>query len=153
MALSPLRDLTPTYDAKGGNPRTPSGGIPVQEYQQFALPINGNGVWKAIATGMGGLVCGLLLAWFTAYQGKGITQKEVQDYVKEYDTTQLKYMIEHNSQQDLQIGNVQGIQQRNIERLNAHDVKFHDEDRDISDLQSKVKLFGDFVNEVGKAKK
>ena len=53
------------------------------DYQAYTNG-NGNGVWKAIATGLGGLVVGLLLAWFTAFSGKGVTTGELQQYVERY---------------------------------------------------------------------
>ncbi len=159
MALPPLRDLEDWRDVKGGSPRTPSGGIPVREYQdQYSIPpspANGNhvAVWKAAATGFAGLIVGLLMAWWSAFQKQGVTQRDMQDYVIAYYGTEKRVIAEHTSQQDTQLGVLQGNQQRNIERLSAHDSKLHDDERDIIDLQNKVKQFGDFVEELRKAKK
>ncbi len=146
MALDPLGDLPPLYDVKGGSPRTPSVGIPVREYQDYVVT-NGNGVWKAIASGLAGMVVGLLVAWFTAIQSKGITQKELQEYEDKYSpyVQQRDTIALHNATQDAQIGQLQSAQQSNAERMNKYDTKFHDDDRDILELQNKVKLFADFI--------
>ncbi len=151
-------DLEPSKDPKGGSPRTPTAGIPVREYQEYvAMPPNGNhvGVWRMIAAGGWGLVGGLFLAWLTALQSKGVTQKEMQDYDKEYSlfAQQKEGLSQRNQTQDDKIGTLQGLQQANIAKLGSHDAKLHDDERDITELQNKVKQFGDFVDELRKAKK
>ncbi len=151
-------DLPPSKDPKGGSPRTPTAGIPVREYQEYvALPQNGNhvGVWRMIAAGGWGLVGGLFLAWLTALQSKGVTQEKMQEYDKEYSlyAQQKEGISERNQTQDEKLGTLQGIQQANIGRLGAHDAKLHDDERDIIELQNKVKDFGNFVDELRKAKK
>lgn len=144
----PLRDLTPRGDVKGGSPRTPSAPIPVREYQEYvATNGNGNGVWKAIACGLAGTSVGLLVAWFGQFQNKGVSMKELQEYEDKYSpyVQQRDTLALHNATQDTQIGNLQGVQQRNIERINAHENRLHDEERDISEMQVKLKLFGDYI--------
>jgi len=157
MGLPPLRDLSEHRDVKGGSPRTPSGGVRVADYQEYSGAMNGNhaSFWKALATGQAGLIVGLILAYFTALQSKGVTQKEMQDYDKEYSIyAQAKEGIsQRNQTQDNQIGTLQGIQQTNITKLSAHDTKLHDDEKDILELQGKVKRFGDFIEEQWKAKK
>ncbi len=158
MALPPLRDLEDRRDVKGGSPRTPSGGVRVSEYQEYVAPImNGNHValWKMLASGGWGAAAGILIAYFTAMQSKGVTTKEMQDYDKEYSlfAQQREGIASRNTAQDQQIGVLQGIQQSNIGRLNTHDTKFHDDERDIEDLKGKVKRFGDYIEESYKAKK
>ncbi len=156
MALPPLRDLEERRDVRGGSPRTPSVGIPVAEYQAYVTP-NGNHIalWKMLASGGWGLAAGVLLAYFNAIQSKGVTEDKMQSYDKDYSMyAQAKEGItSHNASQDQQIGILQGIQQSNIGRLNAHDTKFHDDEKDIEDLKGKVKRFGDFIEEQWKAKK
>lgn len=156
MALPPLRDMEDFRDVKGGSPRTPARGIPVSEYQEYVMP-NGNHValWKMLASGGWGVAAGILLAYFNAMQSKGVTQKEMQDYDKEYSlfAQQKDGITQRNQTQDNQIGTLQGIQQSNIAKLAAHDTKFHDDERDIIDLQNKVKLFADYIDAIRMPKK
>ncbi len=157
-AVNKFMDLEPEKDLKGGSPRTPTAGIAVREYQEYvSVQPNGNhvGVWRMIAAGGWGLVGGLFLAWLTALQSKGVTQEKMQEYDKEYSLyAQAKDGIAlRNQAQDDKIGTLQGLQQANISKLGSHDSKLHDEDRDIIELQNKVKDFGNFVDELRKAKK
>ncbi len=156
MPIPPLRDLEPRYDVKGGSPRTPSGGIPVAEYQGYTMA-NGNHIalWRMLASGGWGLAAGILLAYFNAMQSKGVTEEKMQSYDKDYSlyAQQREGISTRNAAQDQQIGILQGIQQSNIGRLNAHDTKFHDDERDIEDLKGKVKRFGDYIEESYKSKK
>ncbi len=154
--MSLFVDLEPTKDPKGGSPRTPTAGIPVREYQEFASPVaNHSAVWRVIAASGWSLLLGVLLAWFTAYQGKGITFKDLQEYEDKYSpyVQERSLLAEHNRLQDTNIGALQGVQQRNVERLNEFAAKFHDNDHDITDLQAKVKLFGDYVEGLRNPKK
>ena len=156
MPLFPIRDLEVRNDVKGGSPRTPSGGVPVREYQDYVVANGyGNGVWKTLAGAAGGLWIMSLVAWWTAFQQKGVTQKEMQDYDKEYSlfAQQRDGLTQRNQIQDGQIGALQALQQANISRLNTYETKFHDDERDITELQNKVKQFGDFIDELRKAKK
>ena len=152
MALPPLRDLSDRRDVKGGSPRTPTTGIPMVEYQQYA---NGSDFWKIVATTGWSLLAGVLLAWFTAWQGKGVTTKEMQEYDKEYSlyAKDKESITQRNQTQDNQIGTIQGIQQSNIAKMGAHEAKFHDEERDITELQNKVKLFADYIDALRNPKK
>ncbi len=154
---SPPRDLEPRYDVKGGSPRTPSGGVRVAEYQDYIAPMNGNHIalWKMLASGGWGVAAGVLLAYFNAVQSKGVTEKQMQDYDKDYSLyAQAKEGIAiRNQTQDNQIGALQGIQKTNIDKLSQHDTKFHDDERDIEELKGKVKRFGDYIEESYKAKK
>ncbi len=119
-------------DVKGGA-RTPSG-IPVREYEQYT-DTNGNGVWKAIATGLGGLVCGLLLAWFTAFQGKGVNQKEMQEYVDKYSPVLPKELAGLAGQ----IGEVRAKNEESNRRLYKVESDVDKCDREIQTLTSDVK--------------
>jgi hypothetical protein len=157
MALQPPRDLEPRYDVKGGSPRTPSGGVRVAEYQDYIAPMNGNHIalWKMLASGGWGVAAGVLLAYFNAVQSKGVTQKDMQDFDKEFSlyAQQKEGIASRNSSQDQQIGALQAVQQSNIGKLNTHDSKLHDDERDIEELKGKVKRFGDYIEESYKAKK
>jgi hypothetical protein len=149
MPLQPPRDLEPRYDVKGGSPRTPSGGVRVAEYQQYANPSTGDyhGFWRTVAVASWGLMGGLLLAWFTALQSKGVTHQELQDYEEKYSPyiQQREIIAKDNRNQDTQIGALQAIQNHNVDKLNSYEGKFHDVERDVIDLQAKVKLFADYV--------
>jgi hypothetical protein len=161
---APFRDLSPREDVKGGSPRTPSGGIPRQEYDQYvATNENGTGVWKAIAGGVAsgafGMIVGLFLAWYTAMQGKGVTQKELQEYEDKFSpyVQERSLLAEHNRFQDTQIGELRGVQQSNVERLNEFNTKFHDDERDFTEFKTATeknnKYVADFIEELRKAKK
>ncbi len=101
------------------------------------------------------MAAGILLAYFNAVQSKGVNEKQMQDYDKDYSLyAQAKEGIAlRNQTQDNQIGALQGIQKTNIDKLSIHDSKFHDDERDIEELKGKVKRFGDFIEETWKAKK
>lgn len=49
---------------------------------------NGNGVardwWARTAVGLGGLLTGMTIAWFTAFEGRGVTRPEMELYVRDY---------------------------------------------------------------------
>ena len=143
-----FRDISPIKDPKGGSPRSPGSGIPVREYQEYANGNgNGNGVWKAIAMGQGGLLVGLLLAWFTAMQSKGVTQSQVEDYVDKHSPYLLDKAVitEHNSAQDRQIGILEGKQDRMQDRFSKVDEKDVGYENDINDLKNKIKLLTDYI--------
>ncbi len=87
MSLPPFRDLEPWDDVKGGSPRTPSGGVPVREVQEYSTHVNETGVFKMLAGAAGGLWIMTMLAWWTAFQGRGITREELRNEMKEYKDT------------------------------------------------------------------
>ena len=148
-----FRDLSPVKDPKGGSPKTPLG-IPVREfprtdYSEYPIFTNGNGygLWRAISTGLGGLVIGLLVAWFTAIQSKGVSQSQVEDYVDKHSPYLLDKAVisEHNSAQDRQIGILEGKLERLQERLGKMDEKHVGYESDINDLKNKIKLLTDYI--------
>ncbi len=149
----PLRDLVPYGDVKGGSPRTPSGGVPVREYQEYVSNGNGNGVWKAIATGLGGLVVGLLLAWFTAFEGKGVTSKEMQEYVEKYSPVLPK----DQALQTSNIGELRGKQERIFERLSSLENNERVDEKEVTEFKTEVRknneLVASYIEEQRKAKK
>jgi uncharacterized membrane-anchored protein YhcB (DUF1043 family) len=158
-----MRDLPPQKDPKGGSSKTPSGGIPVRDFQMGGdypiIATNGYGIWRAVATGLGGLVIGLLLAWFTAFTSKGVTQAEMQEYVTKYSPYSMEKasINEHNQTQDGQIGELRGKQDRVFERLQNLESKLSNDERELSEFKENSKnKFQDVANlldEQRKAKK
>ncbi len=149
----PFKDLPPRGDVKGGSPRTPTAGIPVSEYQQFVTHTNGHGVWRAIACGEAGIIITLFLAWWTAFQSKGISQKDMQEYVSSYYTTEKRVIAEHTSRQDENIGSLMGKQEKLFETIGEIKSNQKDHDRDITEIKAKLKLTGDYLEEQLKVKK
>lgn len=153
MALEPLRDLEVRRDVKGGSPKSPSVGIPVAEYQQYAVATNGNGVWKAIASGLAGMVIGLLVAWFTAIQSRGITLKELQEYVDKYSPVLPKDMAIQSSQ----IGELRGKQERIFERLAGLENNEKVDEKEVTEFKAESRknneYVANFIEEQRKAKK
>jgi hypothetical protein len=134
-------------------------GIPVREFQEYS---NGNGhagMWRTFAVGAWGLLIGSWLALFAALQGKGITQKDLQEYEDKFSpyVQERALLAEHNAVQDTQIGNLQGIQQQNMKHLTEHDIKLHDDERDFTEFKTATeknnKYWSDWIEEQRKAKK
>ncbi len=101
----PFKDLPPGGDVKGGSPRSPTGGIPVRDYQEYVATNGyGNGVWKTLAGAAGGLWIMSILAWWTAFQSKGISQNELREFMRDYK----QGIAEHVTAVDTQIGITQG---------------------------------------------
>ena len=121
--MAPLRDLTPRGDVKGGSPKTPFPPLSQADYQGYIMPANGHGVWKVLATGSFSLLLGFVVAWWTALQGRGVSQKDMQEYVERYSpySQQKDVIANHFTNQDTQIGVLQGKQDRNYERLNKNE--------------------------------
>src|SRR6476646_1142968 len=120
-----LRDLPAKYDPKGGSPRTPTGGIPVRELQQYAVG-NGNGtIWKVATSLLAGLFISMTVAYFTALQNKGITQRDMQEYVDKFSPySHDKEVIALQQQnQDEKIGVLIGQKDRIFDRLKMIEEK------------------------------
>ena len=155
MALGPPRDLEPRYDVKGGSPRTPSGGVPVREYQEYAVSNgNGNSVWKAIATGLGGLVVGLLVAWFSAFQKQGVTPDQLQSYVEKYYAQRQESTAQHLSALDTQLGVLQGKQEKEWDRITKNENEIDKCNLSMQALTTEVKTkMGTVADYLEKVKK
>ncbi len=153
MALPPFRDLSPRENVKGGSPRTPSVGIPVAQYQEYVSNGNGNGVWKAIATGLGGLVIGLLLAWFTAFQGKGVSQKEMQEYVDKYSPVLPKDITTLSGQIAVMVGK----QDRMFESISTLQNNERTDEKEVTEFKTETRknneYVANYIEEQRKAKK
>ncbi len=130
----PFKDLPPWGDVKGGSPRTPISGVPVSEYQQFVTNEH-SGVWKAIATGLGGLVVGLLLAWFSAFQKQGVTEVRMQEYVDKYSPVMPKDIVSVSGQ----IGEIRAKNEEASRRLYKVESDVDKCDRELQSLTSDVK--------------
>ncbi len=151
----PLRDLRPQGDVKGGSPRTPIPPLTVSEYQQSLLAPNGHGIWRALACGLAGLNVGLVVAWFTAIQNKGVTSRDLEDYVDKHSPylADKALLAEHNRTQDESLGILRGKQERVIDRLGVLETIQKDSDRDLSDCKKEMKLVADYMEEQRKFKK
>ncbi len=154
----PLRDLTDYRDVKGGSPKTPAGGIPravVSDYQDVVIHPP-NGVWRAIACGLAGLNVGLVTALFAALSNKGVTTKEMQEYVKDfspYNKDVEHLLTEHNLYQDTAIGVLTGKQDKITERLSVQEATQKEQDRDLTDCKKGMKNAADFIEESRKGRK
>ncbi len=141
MALQPPRDLSPRYDVKGGSPRTPPKGIPVSNYQEYAMPIYGNGVWKTLAGAAGGLWIMSLLAWWTAFQTKGISQNELREFMLDYK----QGIAEHVTSVDTQIGEIKGKQEKIQSDLSHVQYQQVTDENNFSEFKAKTEKTNDLV--------
>jgi hypothetical protein len=158
MPIPPLGDLTPKSNPMGGSPKSPSGGIPVAEYQQYSGSENGAMFWRSIAASLGGLIAGLVLAWFTAFSGHGVTQTQMEEYVDKHSPylADKPALSEHQRVQDEELGKLAGRQDRVFETLSTHTNDITDCKREVTrleaDLKTKMDLVASFL-EQQKAKK
>ncbi len=151
--VEPLRDLEPRRNPKGGSPRTPTGGIPAREYQEYAQPlpttVNGTGLWKMLTTGVSGLFIGMTVAWFGALQSKGVTQKDLHDYVLEFGRAKDEVLAIQQSNQDRQIGALTGKQDQIMERLNKAENNIDKCENGVQkvtdDLKNKMGTVADYL--------
>ncbi len=153
MALSPPRDLPPRYDIKGGSPRSPTPPISVQEYQQYTQPVsNGSGFYKTVAGAFAGLWISSMLAWWTAFQGKGITRDELRNEMKEYKDSIYKDVATINTQ----IGELKGREEQTAQRISTVEFQQKTDGRDLTEFKTETKqsnkLVADWM-EAQKAKK
>lgn len=118
----------------------------MSDFQQYSTPVNG-GVWKAIATGLGGLVVGLLLAWFAAFQRQGVTQVQLEDYVAKHSPYifDKQAISDHNATQDKEIGRISGRQEQVIDRLGKIEITLNTDEREMSEIRTDVKTKMDIV--------
>ncbi len=136
MALSPPKDLPPRYDIKGGSPRSPTPPISVQEYQQYTQPVsNGTGVYKTLAGAAGGLWIMSMVAYWTAFQGKGITRDELRNEMKEYKDSIYKDISTTNTQ----IGELKGREEQTAQRLSKVEFQQITDGRDFTEFKTETK--------------
>ncbi len=144
MALSPLRDLEPRYDIKGGSPKTPIPPFSQSEYQAYTAPVNGSSVNRlllAATTGISGLFIGALIAWFTALQNKGITRDELHVEMKEYRAE----ISQHTATTDNQIGEIRGKTEKLIGDLSKVQFQQSTDERDFTEFKTKTEKRNDLV--------
>src|SRR5215472_5921463 len=83
-----LSDLTPQKDPKGGSPKSPYPPPSASDYQAQVPIVHQNGtVWKVLAAAGWGTVLPLLGMWWTALQSKGVSYRDMQEYVAAHDTS------------------------------------------------------------------
>ena len=139
-----LYDIPPRKDPKAGSPRTPSGGIPVRAIQQY----NGNGngtIWKVSTSLLAGLFVSMVVAYFTALQGKGISRDDMEKYVKDYSARDKELLAIQQSNQDRQIGVLEGKTDRLSDLMKMFGEKHATYEAHFIELDGKFKLLGDYM--------
>ena len=106
-------------------------------------------LWRSIATGLGGMVMGLMIAWFTAWQNKGVSSKEMTEYVRDYGpyVFDKPTLVEHNRQQDEKIGILIGGDERIQARLNALENYNVIDIKEKQDLETKLTVITHLLEE------
>lgn len=152
--MFPIKDLTPKNDVKGGSPKTPSP-MPLSEYQQVVPRHNGSMAGWIVATGIGGMLAGTLLAWFTALLSKGVTQKDLEDYVDKHSPYlgDKGILFEHNREHDEAIGVIKGKQERVIDRMTVMETIQTEQTRDLQDCKKEMGIVADYIDGERKLKK
>jgi len=148
-----FRDLPPQKDPKGGSPKTPPGGISLRDYQDLQpvehsmLHLNGSGIWKMATSFTSGLVIGLLCAWFTALQSKGVSQKEMQDYDATYSlyARDRQLLIDRNAEQDRLIGGANAGVKENSNSIKDIQYELKTSQSDRSSIHSKLDQVADLL--------
>ena len=153
--MSPLRDLEPLRNPLGGSPKSPPRGIPLAEFQEYPTPTpqpititNGNGtIWKVTTSGLAGLFIGMTVAWFTATQNKGVTQKDMQDYVDRFSpySHDKEIIALQQASQDEKIGALNGFKDRLFDRIKTIEEDRIIEKRDVADHDNKIKLLTNYI--------
>lgn len=138
-----LPDLPPQKDPKGGSPKTPlptSLSKMLKDLQQseptdYIVTTNTNGIWRAIATGLGGLLLGMTVAWFTAFQSRGVSQKEMEEYVRQNQVDQERHILTRSEMQEFvrDASPWAFDKQAIVNRLAGHDQQ-------IGELRTKIDL-------------
>ncbi len=150
--MNPPGDLEPRYDVRGGSPKTPIPPISASEYQGYAVQTHGNGIFKMLAGAAGGLWIMAMLAWWTAFQGKGITRDELRNEMKEYKDSIRADLLLTNTQ----IGELKGKQEQALQRLSKVEYQQITDERDFIEFKTETKnnnkLVADYL-EAQKVKK
>ena len=137
-----IRDLEPRRDPKGGSPKTPIGGIPVAEFQNYAPLPHPNGTWKTIAGTMMGLLAGMTVAWFTAMSSKGVSQKDMEEYVRQSQADQDKIMLNRNEMHDY----VEKYSPWNFDKQSIIN-RLSSQDQNIGELRAKIDLAAKYLEQ------
>ncbi len=119
------------------------------EFQTYAAPMNGTALWKMLTTGIAGLFVGMSVAWFTALQNRGVTQKDLHDYVLEFARAKDEVLSIQQSNQDRQIGVLTGKQDQIMERLNKAESNIDKCESGVQkvtdDLKNKMGTVADYL--------
>lgn len=134
-----VRDLEPENDPKGGSPKTPFPPI-TQPEQGFWIQPNGGTIWRAIATGLGGLLVGMTIAWFTALWSHGLSQKEVEDLIRESQIEQEKHLLSRIEMQEY----VTKFSPWSFDKQ-AITNRLSNQDQAIGELRTKIDLAADLI--------
>lgn len=146
-----LRDLPPKADPKGGSTRTPTGGVPLREYQEY-VAANGT-IWKMATSILSGLFIMSIVAYFTALQAKGVSHVEMTSYVGDFYKDKELLIAAQNIRQDQDIGKLIGGEEHITVRLNSIDVELATDKKDIDELRTKMELLGNYLEELRKSKR
>jgi hypothetical protein len=112
----------------------------VSEYQETYPPDNFlNKLLLATTTGLAGALCGTILAYLAAKDNKGVSQRDMQEYVISHDDSEKRANVEHTTHQDEQIGELKGAQKKNSDNLSDLKYKVEGHDRDITEIRSDLK--------------
>lgn len=129
--------------------------IEVAEYLRQHPRPNGNGTWKVMAAAGWGMVLPLIGMWWTALQGRGITETQMHEYVaccapwvydKPLITQELKQNIEKIGENTGTLATV-GKHLTDLDAYNLLDLKEKQEMRD------KEKSLGDLLENLTRPKR
>lgn len=147
-----IRDLSPRKDPKGGSPKTPSGGIPVRNFEPYEpsyeppTPSNGDGVWKGLFFASLGVIVGLTTAYVTALRERGVSQIEMEQYVRQNQLDQEKTFLTRTAMEEYVKEYTKDYspwsfdKQTIVNRLAAQDEK-------IGELRTKIDLAGKYLEQ------
>jgi hypothetical protein len=147
-----FKDIDPRNDPKGGSPKTPFP-IPAKQYYESvahnpAHHSNGT-IWKVATSGFASLFVGMTVAWWTARDNKGVSQLDMVNYV----TLATAIIAKDNYNQDRAIGELFGKQDRTNEQMKAFGEKHVGYENSITEINSKLKYFSDWLEEQRKVKR
>jgi DNA-binding transcriptional MerR regulator len=94
-----------------------------------------------------------LLAWWTAFQSKGVTQKELQEYVDRWSQSKEAIVATQQANQDRDIGTLMGKGERIIDRMNVSEGKINELEHGQIEFKTKLDLVANYLEEERKAKK
>lgn len=104
---------------------------------------------------LAGVNIGLVAAYFTALQSRGVNQKDMQEYVDKFSPySQDKALLaEHNINQDKEIGILSGHKDRIFDRLQMIESKHIEYEGKFSDLYKKMDTIANYLEEEKKVKR
>ena len=89
----------------------------------------------------------MTVAWFTATQNKGVTQKDMQDYVDRFSpySHDKEIIALQQASQDEKIGALNGFKDRLFDRIKTIEEDRIIEKRDVADHDNKIKLLTNYI--------